>query len=279
LAQAAPAAAVSAVPNAWRGFAALEVATARSGPAARLDPRALVLATFAFILTVVSFDRYAVAGLLPLLAFPLLMAAWADVDLRWVLRKVLLAAPFAVMVGLFNPWFDQRVMLDLEGVQVTGGWVSLLAIVLRVVLTVAAALVLVASVGLPQLCIALERLGLPRVLATQLLLMQRYAAVLGGEAARMRLAHALRAGPQRRLTLPVYASLVGHLLLRATGRGQRIHQAMLARGFNGRLPTGPALPWRWQDSVFLLGCVATFLLVRLAEPVPWLGQMLLKGMM
>jgi len=279
LAPAAQAAAVSAVPNAWRDFATLGTATARTGLAARLDARALVLGTFAFILTVVSFDRYAVAGLLPLLAFPLLMAALADIDLRWVLRKVLLAAPFALMVGLFNPWFDQRVMLELAGVPITGGWVSLLAIVLRVVLTVAAAVVLVASVGLPQLCVALERLGLPRALATQLLLLQRYAVVLGGEAARMRLAHALRAGPKGRLTLSVYASLVGHLLLRATGRGQRIHQAMLARGFNGRLPTAPALPWRWVDSVFLLGCVAAFLLMRLAEPVPWLGQMLLKGMM
>lgn len=278
MAPAAQAAAVSAVPNAWRDFAALDTATARTGTGARLDARALVLVTFAFILTVVSFDRYAVAGLLPLLAFPLLMAAWADIDLRWVLGKVLLAAPFAVMVGLFNPWFDQRVVLQLAGISVTGGWVSLLAIVLRVVLTVAAAVVLVASVGLPQLCVALERLGLPRVLATQLLLLQRYAVVLGGEAARMRLAHALRVGPKGRLTLPVYASLVGHLLLRATGRGQRIHQAMLARGFNGRLPTAAALPWRLADSVFLLGCVAAFLLMRLAEPVPWLGQMLLKGL-
>jgi len=269
---------VSALPEAWRDFAALDTRLAPSGPTVRLDPRALLLVTLAFILTVVSFDRYAVAGLLPLLVFPVLMAAWADVDLRWVLRKVLLVAPFAVMVGLFNPWFDQRVLFELAGLPITGGWVSLLAIALRVILTVAAAVVLVASVGLPRLCHSMEQLRVPRPLTTQLLLLQRYAGVLGDEAARMRQAHALRAGPKQRLTLPVYASLVGHLLLRATARAQRIHQAMLARGFNGRLPIALTPPWRWQDSAFVLGCGAAFLLCRFAEPVPLLGQLLLRGL-
>ena len=75
---------------------------------------------------------------------------------------------------------------------VAGGWISFLSILLRFVLTVSAAIVLVAVTGIHSLCAALEKLGVPRALVTQLLVLYRYLFVLLDEAGRMDRARALR---------------------------------------------------------------------------------------
>jgi cobalt/nickel transport system permease protein len=52
------------------------------------------------------------------------------------------------------------------------------------------------------------------------------------------------------------------LLLRTLERAERIHRAMLARGFDGRLPVGQPLAWQWRDTLFLVGCLSLFVLMR-----------------
>lgn len=259
---------------ALQDFDALDALAARPTALSRLDPRVKILATLGFILTVVSFDRYTVAALLPLALFPLLMAALGDMTLRSIGRTVLLASPFAVMVGMFNPWLDQRPLLSLLGYPITGGWVSFTSILIRFGLTVAAGLVLVASTGLPQICAGLERLGVPQVFTTQLLLLHRYALVLAHEASRMSLAHELRANGKA-MPLAVYGPLLGHLLLRALQRAQRIHQAMLSRGFDGQLRHRPSLRWQRADTLFLALCGMGFVLARQVDLAHLMGQLVL----
>ena len=97
---------------------------------------------------------------------------------------------------------------------------------------------------------------------TQLLLVYRYAFVLVDEAARMATARRLRAPDQPRPGLSVYTAMVGHLLVRAVDRAQRVHRAMIARGFDGEVLPTRALRWRAADTVFVVGWCAWFALVR-----------------
>jgi len=179
------------------------------------------------------------------------------------------------MVGLFNPLLDQE-PIAIGDLTVAAGWVSFASILLRFALTVGAALVLVAGTGLHSLAAALGRLGAPQVLTAQLLFLFRYAFVLGGEASKMAVARQLRSGG-RSLALAAYGPLLGHLLLRAFERAQRIHQAMLARGFDGELRTLQAPRWRSRDTLFLLGWTAYFALVRAIDLPLALGTLLLGG--
>ncbi len=255
-----------------------DLASGHRNALATVDPRAQIIASLAFILAVVSFDRYAIAGLLPLLLFPVVMAVLGDVPLRQLCRKLLIASPFAVMVGLFNPLFDQTPVIALFGISISGGWVSFASILLRFGLTVAAALILVSTAGFQNLCHGLMRLGVPRVFVTQLLFLHRYSMVLGSEAARMSLAHELRSSGKRNIPLKVYASLLGHLLLRALDRAQRLHWAMLSRGFAGQIRVLQPLPWRTSDSVFLAISLAGILVARQTDLVHALGTLIVGGM-
>ncbi len=240
----------------------LDASAGQASWLAHRDPRAIVLATIAFIVAVVSFDRYAVAALLPLALYPVVLAKLGNIPLSRICRKLLPALPFALMVGLFNPLFDPTPRLDLMGHAIAGGWLSLTSILLRAILTVSAALILITVLGMHRLCAALDRLGVPQVLTTQLLFMHRYLVVLAGELGRMNLARELRSPAFKTMPLSVYASLLGHLLLRTLTRAERIHQAMRARGFDGQIPVQKFQPWQWRDTLFLACCLGTFLLLR-----------------
>jgi len=250
----------------------LDTLATRDNALTRRDARAQLLVTLGFLVTVVSFDRYRVAALLPLVLFPAVLAAWGEVPGRTLWRALALAAPLALMVGLFNPLLDRTPMLGLGALQISGGWVSFSSIVLRVALTVSAAVILVAGCGMPGLCAAMVRLGVPSVFTVQLLFLHRYLFVLSGEALRLGSAYRLRAGA-RRLDLALYASLTGQLLLRALARAQRVHQAMLARGFDGELRTLDGLRWQPADTLFVTGWLAFFVLVRSVDLPLALGRL------
>lgn len=254
----------------------LDTLASRVTALARVDPRAKIVTTAAFIVVVVSFDRYAVAALLPLALYPVALAAWGEVPWNWLARKLAIAAPFAVLVGLFNPLLDRAPAMAIEGFAVAGGWVSFASIIERFVLTVAAALAIAAGTGMSTLCAALGRLGAPRLFVSQLFFMYRYAFVLGGEASRMGTARTLRGGTGSP-TLAVYGSLAGHLLLRAFERAERIHRAMLARGFDGEVRTLRSLAWRSSDTFFVAGWCAYFALARAVDLPQLLGRALTGG--
>lgn len=253
---------MSRIDDALRGLHTIDALASRSTALSRLDPRANILATLAFIVAVVSFDRYTVLALLPFALFPVVLAAVGDVPLRLIANKLLLASPFALMIAIFNPLIDRAPMANLFGLDVAGGWMSFASILLRFMLTVSAALILVATTGFHQICSGLSQLGVPRAFTTQLLFLLRYTTVLAAEAARMNTAKELRSCGIRRTSLAVYGSLLGQLLLRALDRAQRIHLAMISRGFDGELRTLHALRWRQTDAIFLVGSVLCFVLAR-----------------
>jgi cobalt/nickel transport system permease protein len=254
----------------------LDALALRDTALTRVDPRAKLAATALFVVTALSFDRYSVAALLPLALYPTVLAVQAELPWRTLWRTLWLASPFVLMVGLFNPLLDRAPMLVLAGAPISAGWVSLAAIVLRLGLTLGALLATVAGTGMRPLCAALERFGMPRVFTVQLLFLHRYVLVLATEAVRMDTARTLRAGDRHRMGLAVYASLLGHLLLRAFARAQRIHQAMLARGFDGELRLID--PWRWRlvDTLFLCGWCGFFIGARLLD-LPGAIGLLLTG--
>ncbi len=118
------------------------------------------------------------------------------------------------------------------------------------------------------LCAGLGRLGVPRAFVVQLLFLHRYLFVLTAEAARMSRARALRNPERRRPSLRTFGSMMGHLLLRTTARAQRIHRAMLCRGFTGRLPTLAQPRFGGGDLLLTAGWIGLFVVLRTLEHAP-----------
>jgi cobalt/nickel transport system permease protein len=240
----------------------------------RLDPLAKVLTTACFILCVVSFDRYALAAMLPYLLFPAVLLAAGELPFGCILRKVLIVVPFALVIGLFNPLFDRQVMVQVGALEIRGGWISCASILLRAILSASAAMILVALTGFPAICATLEKLGMPRVFAAQLLFLYRYIFVLADEGVRTTRACRLRSFGKRGLSMRQFGLLAGHLLLRTWARAERIHMAMLARGFNGEFQASSRQSRLGRrDVAFMAGWITLFVALRLCNAPQLLGDL------
>jgi cobalt/nickel transport system permease protein len=243
----------------------------------RMDPRIKVLTTLVFVVSVVSFGKHDLSALIPFSVYPLVLVILGDLPVLYLLRKLVVAAPFAVLVGIFNPLLDQEVLLRLGPLAISGGWVSFFSILLRFTLTVGAALILVATTGYHAVCMALERMGVPRVFVVQLLFLYRYLFVLMDEGSRMVRARSLRSFDGKGSGMRVFGSMAGHLLLRTMDRAQRIHMAMLCRGFDGTIRPFHPLRVRGWEVVFFLGWAALFVFMRIFN-VPRFLVTLIQGL-
>jgi len=251
---------------------------ARDSVVHRLDPRVKVLITLVFLICVVSFDKYAIADLLPFALFLTLVIGLAGIPSGFVLNRLLLVAPLALLIGLFNPVYDQQPLMRLGTLAISGGWISLLSLVLRLCLTVGVVLALIATTGFNAVCMALARLGMPTVLAMQLLLLYRYLFVLVEEGLRLNRAKTLRSFQGRGLGIRGYGFLLGNLLLRALDRSQRIHLAMRCRGFDGTIPIRNPLRLTSRDLLVLVVALGALFALRIFDGPMLLGR-LITGLM
>jgi len=241
----------------------------------RLDARAKVLVTLVFILCVVSQNRYELAALFPFFIFPAVIISLAGLPPLFILRKIILLCPFVLAVGIFNPFFDREILLQLGPLGISGGWISFASILTRSVLTVGAALVLLGVTGFSAVCQALERLGMPQVFAVQLLFLYRYIFVLAEESGRASRARELRSCGKKGLGIRSFGSLAGHLLLRTWQRAERIHMAMLARGFSGIFHVHRQPCFGATEFLFVFGWSAIFIFLRLQNVSQFLGLLVL----
>lgn len=238
----------------------------------RIDPRAKVLSTLAFILTVVSFPKYEIAGLIPFFLFPVLFFSFGDIPVLFILKKILIVSPFALFIGIFNPFLDGRIIYVLNGIAISGGWVSFISIMLKFFLTISSALLLLATTSFPGICYALQKLGLPEIFISQLLFLYRYIFVLAEEAMRMVRARNMRSFGAKGQGVKVFMSIVGTLFLRTIERAERIYCSMLSRGFSGTMHPTKTYRFGSVDIVYLSLSAAVFYLLRSYKITAMLGS-------
>jgi cobalt/nickel transport system permease protein len=224
---------------------------------------------------VVSFERYEISGLLPLLFYPVLVFVLAELPVGPILKRLLLASPLIVGIGILNPFFDHQIFL-LGGIEISRGWITFLSLLIKSALTVTAALLLIATTGMDRLAGALRMLKIPRIFVLQLLLTYRYISVLMEEVARTLRAYSLRAPEQKGVHRSAWGSLAGQLLLRTFDRAQRIYEAMCLRGFTGEYHTGGYGEIKFGDLVYLAGWVLFFTVARIYN-IPMIIGSLIMG--
>ena len=239
----------------------------------RLDPRVKVIATMLFLLTVISFPKYEVGGLLPFFLFPVLLMTIGEIPVMFIVKKVLLVSPFALFIGIFNPFLDAGTVAVIAGISIAAGWLSFLTILLKFALTISAALLLIATTSFPGVCHALRRLGCPSLFVSQLLFLYRYLFVLMEEAMRMSRARDMRSFGGRGAGLSVFVRLTGLLFLRTVERAERVYYAMLSRGFQGDLAILRRSRLVWKDMAFLAMTIAMLIVFRYYHATEELGRL------
>lgn len=249
----------------------LELLAGSDSSIQRLDPRAKVLVTLVFIISIISFNRYELAALLPFIVFPIAMARLSGIPMLHIVKKITIIIPLVLVIGIFNPLFDREVILKLGVLDISAGWISLASIVVRSALTVGAAFILIGTTGFTSVCQALERMGMPQVFSAQLLFLYRYIFVLNDESSRMVRARELRSFGNKGSDIRSFCSMTGHLLLRTWQRAEYIHMAMLARGFVGRFHSHRSSSFGMPEFKFVIAWTSLFIFMRTYNISEFLG--------
>jgi cobalt/nickel transport system permease protein len=129
------------------------------------------------------------------------------------------------------------------------------------------AILLVASTRFPDIVHALEHLRVPAVLTTIIAFLYRYLFVLVDEVfrllrareARSAAAPGARSGGSVAWRARVAGNMAGQLFLRSYERSDRVYNAMLARGYTGRLNTIHPHEMRRVD--YLVTLLALFIIL------------------
>lgn len=203
----------------------------------RLPPQCKLLAVLAFVFAVVSTPRsvwwpYAVyAGALAGVAI------LARIPPPLILRRMLVEIPFVVF-ALLLPVISRGPRVDVLGLSLSeSGLVAAGILLAKGTLGVVASILLAATTQPRDLLLGLQSLRMPQLLVQIMTFMFRYVEVVLAEMARMRVARESRGFRARNLgQLRVLAHSAGALFIRCFERGERVHLAMLSRGYSGRMP-------------------------------------------
>ncbi|MEV5351966.1 cobalt ECF transporter T component CbiQ [Streptomyces sp. NPDC052693] len=206
-------------------------------PVHGLPPHTKLAAVFAFVVVVVSTPREAMwaFGLYAVLLGG--VAYLARVPAAFLLRRLLIEVPF-VAFAVLMPFVAEGERVEVLGLSLSvnglwGAW-NVLA---KGTLGVAASVLLAATTELRELLLGLQRLRLPPLLVQIASFMIRYGDVVTDEMRRMRIARESRGFEARGLRhWGVLATSAGALFIRSYERGERVHLAMLSRGYAGSMP-------------------------------------------
>lgn len=117
------------------------------------------------------------------------------------------------------------------------------AIVAKGTLGVLGAITLSSTSTAREILRGLERLHLPALMVNIASFMLRYLNVVTDEMERMRIARASRGFEARGIRdWRILSSVIATLFMRSYERGERVHLAMLSRGFTGVIPRTPEAP-------------------------------------
>lgn len=143
-----------------------------------------------------------------------------------------------MLFALLMPFFGSGESYEVAGLTLyREGILAGTAIVAKGTLGVLGAITLSSTSTAREILRGLERLKLPALMVNIASFMLRYINVVTDEMERMRIARASRGFEARGIRdWRILASVVATLFMRSYERGERVHLAMLSRGFTGVLP-------------------------------------------
>jgi cobalt/nickel transport system permease protein len=203
----------------------------------RLPPEAKLVGLSVFVLAVAITPRTALLAFAVDAAVIVAVVAVARVPVRVFAARLLVVVPF-LFFALTVPFIAGGEQVDVVGLSLSreGLW-GAFNVAAKAILGASASIVLAATTPVPDVVRGLNRLHVPKVVVAIIAFMFRYLDVLVDQTRRMRNAMVARGHDPRWLWQigPVAAS-AGTLFVRSYERGERVHQAMAARGFNGTMP-------------------------------------------
>lgn len=230
-------------------------------PLHRMAPEAKILAMVGMVAVAALTPREQVVAFVVYGCAVAALLAVAKVRPGFIAARLTALAPF-FLFALAIPFVASGETIEVVGVRLSieglwGAW----NVFAKALIGGSLSVLLTATTEVPDIIAGLGRLRVPAVLVSIAGFMIRYLEVVAEELRRMRVAMTARAYDPRWLAQarPI-ATGAGALFVRSYERGERVHGAMLARGFTGVMPDltqERATRWEWTAAVLAVAAFAT----------------------
>jgi len=235
-----------------------------------LDPRIKLLSVLSIIILILILPPGRWLAYIPFFAIALALIISAKLPFKKVIVRSFSIIPFVLVITIFLPFFKDgstifsgqfwifRISVSQDGI------VAMLTILIKAWLCLLSLIWLTETTTITGLLEALQRLHFPAVMVMILSSMYRFIFVIIDETWRMKHARDCRlCGGSRLIQFRSLGNLIGTLFIRSYERSERVHAAMLSRGFDGTPRTINTLRLRKSDFVFAtgFGLVLTFALL------------------
>jgi len=202
-----------------------------------LPSHAKIVAALLFILVVVSTPIGRWQAFIGYFLALFITVAAAKIPFTLMFKRALIEIPF-IFFALLMPFFGTGERFEVAGLNLyREGLLAGAGIFVKGTLGVITAIVLSTSTTAREILRGLERLKLPTLMVQIASFMLRYVNVVNDEMERMKIARESRGfvatGIQH---WKVLATAAGALFIRSYERGERVHLAMISRGYEGVLP-------------------------------------------
>lgn len=225
-------------------------------PVHQLDPRAKIVGLVSVTVVAVTAPLSAWPVWVGCVTVLVAVAAVAEISPALVWRRARFILPLVVAAAVLLPLVgaDDGRSWAVGPLRIHEAGLAVLAAVLaKATIGIASAILLNATTTFPSTLRGLEAMHAPRLLVLIAGLMYRYMFVIVEEVGRMRASLAARSyRPRHVLGVGVLGRVATALFLRSYARGERVHLAMLSRGYQGRMPSVRPLSLERADLAFVL---------------------------
>ena len=203
----------------------------------QIPPHIKILAGLLFIIVAVSTDITNWPAFVAYFAIIITITQIAKLPIITVFKRSLIEVPF-IFFALLMPFFGTGEVIEIGSLNLyVNGLLAGAGIVVKGTLGILVAINLSATTTAREILNGLETLKMPTPMVQIASFMLRYVNVVNDEMLRMAVARASRGFEATGIRQwPVLATAAGALFIRSYERGERVHLAMIARGYQGDLP-------------------------------------------
>lgn len=232
--------------------------------------RVLCIFALVFAIALTPNGKWWTWGIYAIATLPILY--WSQVNWRELSRRMAIELAFSSVILLGTVFRGGGVTLwQWEWLQITSnGLIILGSVTIKAFLSLLVLNILTLSTSIPLLLQALVILKMPPLLVSIFASMYRYIGVLTNEFKAMRRAATSRNfAPKNLYNLrrsdrhwqrQVLGNMLGMLFIRTYDRGDRIYQAMLARGYQGIPVVHEVIGYKWRDRLAMV-CIMIVILI------------------
>jgi cobalt/nickel transport system permease protein len=236
----------------------------------QIPPHIKILAGLLFIIVAVTTDITNWPAFVAYFAIIITITQIAKLPIITVFKRSLIEVPF-IFFALLMPFFGTGEVIEIGSISLyVNGLLAGASIVVKGTLGILVAINLSATTTAREILNGLETLKMPTPMVQIASFMLRYVNVVNDEMLRMAVARASRGFEATGVRQwPVLATAAGALFIRSYERGERVHLAMIARGYQGDLPK----PEKINNSAryWAIGLAVPFIALIISLLSRWVG--------